>query len=117
MTKARNSKHQHPSSREAPTSNIQVPFGRTNLQMAIAELELGAWIFSGAWMLVLGAFGCVHGLSNTFISPGSFRYSRSNQLAPSDNGAAAEMRGSAFSSPRPSISRQAGYSPRDAQDP
>jgi hypothetical protein len=40
-------KHQHPEKLQTSTSNKK----RTSL-----GLELGAWNFSGAWMLVLGAF-------------------------------------------------------------
>jgi hypothetical protein len=42
-------KDQAPTSREAPNFNIR------NMYRAIL-LELGYWNFSGAWMLVLGAF-------------------------------------------------------------
>src|SRR5882724_10202271 len=43
-TKPPNSKHQHPEKYQAPNTN------------AHAVLEFGPWNFSGAWMLVLGAF-------------------------------------------------------------
>src|SRR5438309_11372182 len=49
----KSSKLQAPSSRETPSSNLQ----KTGTRI----LVLGVWSFSGAWMLVLGAFflsGC-----------------------------------------------------------
>jgi hypothetical protein len=45
--KAPNSKLQHPEKLQTSTSNQErTPLG----------LELGVWNFSGAWMLMLGAF-------------------------------------------------------------
>jgi hypothetical protein len=49
MDTGKNSKHQAPTSREAPDSNLQPP-------CALSVLELGVWRFTGAWMLELGAF-------------------------------------------------------------
>jgi hypothetical protein len=43
----KNSKHQHPSTRETSNSRIQ-------MARALA-LELENWSFSGAWILALGA--------------------------------------------------------------
>jgi hypothetical protein len=45
----KNSKHQHPSSREIPSTKIQ---RRSVLQKF---LELEGWSFSGAWSLDVGA--------------------------------------------------------------
>jgi hypothetical protein len=44
----KNTNIQAPSTREAPSSKLQ--------SVAAPILELGSWNFSGAWMLVLGAF-------------------------------------------------------------
>ena len=44
----KNSKHQAPSTREASSFKLQ--------GNEVRVLELGSWNFSGAWMLVLGAF-------------------------------------------------------------
>jgi hypothetical protein len=44
---------------KAPSTNIQAPekFQTPNFkQRGCAELKFGIWSFSGAWMLVLGAF-------------------------------------------------------------
>jgi hypothetical protein len=44
---------------KSPTSNLQVPekFQTSNIKVgASLKLELGFCRFSGAWMLVLGAF-------------------------------------------------------------
>ena len=48
------------------------------------------------------------GLRTTLIRPGSFRYSRSNQLAPSARGELALMSGAACSWPLASPARQSG---------
>jgi hypothetical protein len=44
--------------REAPTSRLQAPEKpqASKLKSLAQLLELGSWIFSGAWMLGLGAF-------------------------------------------------------------
>jgi hypothetical protein len=46
IIKAPNSKFQHPENIQAPSAKISVSHG----------LKVEAWSFSGAWMLVLGAF-------------------------------------------------------------
>src|SRR5881628_1233165 len=47
MRERQSSKHQHPSSREAPTSKLQTA------EAQVLELEI--WSFSGAWSLEFGA--------------------------------------------------------------
>lgn len=58
-----------------------------------------------------------HGWIITFINPGSFPYSRSNQFAPSDSGALTEMIGSTLISPLAIRSMHSGYSPFEAHEP
>jgi hypothetical protein len=49
-------KPQAPSSREAPNFKFQIELPK-NVKLSLAtRLELGAWNFSGAWSLGLGAF-------------------------------------------------------------
>jgi hypothetical protein len=50
--KAPNSKHQHPENNQAPS------FKRSGVRLL---LDVEVWSFSGAWMLVLGAFASVLG--------------------------------------------------------
>src|ERR1035437_1912155 len=58
-----------------------------------------------------------HGRRITFIKFGSWRYSRSNHLAPSSSGATALISPSTWIAPRDIISIHAGYSPFEAHDP
>src|ERR1035438_4844831 len=61
--------------------------------------------------------GFPHGRRITFIKFGSWRYSRSNHLAPSSSGATALISPSTWIAPRDIISIHAGYSPFAAHDP
>ena len=53
----------------------------------------------------------------TFSNPGSLSYKRWNQAAPSDKGGVALTSASVLMAPRPINSKQAGYSPLQAQLP
>jgi hypothetical protein len=55
IAKKLSSKHQHPSSKEIPSTNLS-----NGVRSSASLLDVGIWCFSGGWSLALGAFikGC-----------------------------------------------------------
>jgi len=89
----KNTKHQTPSSREAPNTKLQNPRAR---------LVFGAWCFFGAWSLVLGASlltGCNFAPKYTKPSaqtPPAFKELTTNNFAQTDGWKTAEPRDDAL---------------------
>src|ERR1035438_3920914 len=88
------------SSRKAPPALSQMCSLRLSLRLCASALN-----------------SLPHGRRITFIKFGSWRYSRSNHLAPSSSGATALISPSTWIAPRDIISIHAGYSPFEAHDP
>src|SRR5437762_13009466 len=71
------SKHQPPSSKLQRNIKIQIPMAG---MMGGPVLELGAWFFSGAWVLVFGCSESVRSPSRRCSMNVSFRHHLSQQL-------------------------------------
>jgi hypothetical protein len=54
------SKSQAPTSKHQRNSKLQIPKSR------VVSLKFGAWSFSGAWMLELGAFSVLFSVALSF---------------------------------------------------